>query len=259
MEYLIGLVLALGVATFAAGVGFARSRNFYPVMLMVIASYYMLFAVQAGDAGSLVLEAWILCGFLSLAVAGFRWNLWLVVAGLLGHGALDLVHPHWLPASGAPSWWPPFCLAFDVAAAACLAVRLLPPSPPVIAAELSAAEACERRGRPGEAFTHLERAHVLGQRSTLDHVRAHVRMLRWGLRRRDPREACGQLIRILGAATKTTFGLIPAGNTGGSRVSAFRPLPIPQELAAIMAANPPASWPDQVAAAWRAGASGQAV
>jgi uncharacterized membrane protein (UPF0136 family) len=44
MGYLIGLALAFGVTTFAATVGFARSRNFYPVMLMVIASYYVLFA-----------------------------------------------------------------------------------------------------------------------------------------------------------------------------------------------------------------------
>ncbi|MGB5104358.1 MAG: DUF3703 domain-containing protein, partial [Steroidobacteraceae bacterium] len=43
------------------------------------------------------------------------------------------------------------------------------------------------------AFRHLERAHILGQRSTRLHVRSHVGMLGVGWRRRDAREVSGQL------------------------------------------------------------------
>lgn len=56
-------------------------------------------------------------------------------------------------------------------------------------------------------------------------------MLHWAIKNKDFREARGQLLRIVGAATKTVFGLVPEGNTGGSNVSPFTPMPIPQALA----------------------------
>jgi pimeloyl-ACP methyl ester carboxylesterase len=238
MEYLIGALMALGIGALATAVGFDRGRAFYPVVLVVSASYYVLFAIIGGSLSAMIVEAWVLCGFLAVSVAGFKRNLWLVVAALVGHAALDVVHPHVIENPGAPSWWPMFCLAFDLAAAGYLAMRLLPASRPAVETELAAAKACERRGRPLEAFHHLERAHVLSQTSTVEHVRVHVRMLRWSLRRQDAREASGQLLRIVGAAGKTALGLVPLGNTGGSNVSPFRTMPIPPDLAALMSAAP---------------------
>jgi hypothetical protein len=255
MEYLIGVLLALGVGAFATAVGFDRGRSFYPVVLMVIASYYMLFAIMGGSNTALVVEALVFCGFVNLSVAGFKWNLWLVVAALFGHGTLDLVHPHLVVNPGVPSWWPMFCLAFDVTTAGYLAMRLLPASRAVVQTELLAADMCEKKGRPGEAFRHLERAHVLGQSSTIEHVRVHLRMLHWSLRRRDAREACGQVIRIVGAASKTALGLVPVGNTGGSDVSPFLAMPIPPDLIALMAENPQRGVRARLAAARRAGDS----
>lgn len=82
------------------------------------------------------------------------------------------------------------------------------------------------------AFQHLERAHVLGQASTREHVRVHWEMLRWGIRQGDRKEIIGQLFRIIGALTKTAIGLVPTGNTGGSNISPFKKLPIPAELQA---------------------------
>jgi hypothetical protein len=101
-------------------------------------------------------------------------------------------------------------------------------------AELQLAALAQSSGNAKTAFTHLERAHVLGQASTLHHVRVHLLMFKWGLLNNSPRECLGQLTRIIGAATKTVFGLVPAGNTGGSNISPFKPLPIPPELAAII-------------------------
>jgi hypothetical protein len=46
MEYLIGLMLSLVVAGSATIAGFHRDRAFYPTVLVVIASYYVLFAVM---------------------------------------------------------------------------------------------------------------------------------------------------------------------------------------------------------------------
>ena len=50
MEYLIGVILALAIGFFATAVGFDRSRVFYPVVMIVIATYYALFALMGGNA-----------------------------------------------------------------------------------------------------------------------------------------------------------------------------------------------------------------
>src|SRR5688572_11019359 len=100
---------------------------------------------------------------------------------------------------------------------------------PYVNAELEAAARDPVRG-----FSHLERAHVLGQASTREHVRVHWRMLLWAWRHRDGREFFGQMYRLAGAATKTFIGLVPTGNTGGANVSPVKPMPIDPELEAII-------------------------
>lgn len=99
-----------------------------------------------------------------------------------------------------------------------------------VQAELDAARCLQDGGNATGAFSHLERAHVLGQSITASHIRVHWEMLRWGLRHRKPREVSGQLLRIAGAATKTALGWVPRGNTGGANVSPLRPMPIPTDL-----------------------------
>lgn len=105
---------------------------------------------------------------------------------------------------------------------------------PVVNEELREARVHEARGDATASFRHLERAHVLGQASTVQHVRVHVQMLLWALRHRAPREALGQVLRIIGAATKTAFGWVPTGNTGGANISPFKPLPIPDDLRRVL-------------------------
>ena len=102
--------------------------------------------------------------------------------------------------------------------------------------ELSQAQQRDAQGDHAAAFVHLERAHILGQASTREHVRTHVHMLLWGVRQRKSREVAGQVLRIVGAATKTAFGFVPEGNTGGANISAFKRLPIPDDLARLIAA-----------------------
>jgi hypothetical protein len=84
------------------------------------------------------------------------------------------------------------------------------------------------------AVRHLERAHILGQASTAQHTRVHWLMLKLGWIRRDLREVAGQILRIVGASTKTPFGIYPSGNTGGANVSPFKSMPIPADLEAIL-------------------------
>ena len=100
--------------------------------------------------------------------------------------------------------------------------------------ELASAREAEHRGLADVAFHHLERAHVLGQNLTSEHVRVHFQMLCWGARQRSFREVTGQIARLVGAATKTAVGWVPTGNTGGSNVSPFRPMTIEPELQSIL-------------------------
>jgi hypothetical protein len=121
MPYVVGVVLSLGVALLARFAGFDRDRAFYPTVLMVVASYYVLFAAMAGSPHAVLLESVVMAGFLIAAVAGFKSSAWIIVGGLAGHGVLDAFHGRVLENSGVPAWWPAFCLAFDLGAAGSLA------------------------------------------------------------------------------------------------------------------------------------------
>jgi hypothetical protein len=100
---------------------------------------------------------------------------------------------------------------------------------PFVQYELDSAAAHEARGEFSSAFAHLERAHVLGQSSTVEHVRVHAAMFRWALRHNRAVELVGQAWRLTGALLKTWLW-VPVGNTGGGDVSGFKPMPIPAEL-----------------------------
>jgi hypothetical protein len=121
----VGAVIAVAVVLFARLSGFDRGQVFYPTILIVTASYYMLFAVIYGDGSELTAEAFVMAIFVALAVIGFRTSLWVVVVGFVAHGLFDVCRHWWLAGRGVPSSWPAFCLAFDIVAAAGMAVLLL--------------------------------------------------------------------------------------------------------------------------------------
>lgn len=121
MGYAIGFGLALLVSVLARWVGFDRDRAFYPTVLVVVASYYVLFAAMTGSGRVILAESVMMCGFVLLAGLGFKRNLWLVAIALAGHGVFDIAHGHLLTNPGVPEWWPAFCMAYDVAAGGILA------------------------------------------------------------------------------------------------------------------------------------------
>lgn len=125
MEYLIGVILALSVACLAVLAGLDRDRAFYPTVMCVIASYYVLFAVMGASRSTLLVEIAVATAFLVLAIVGFKKNLWLVAAGIVGHGVFDFFHHLFIQNAGVPLWWPGFCLAFDVIFGGALAVHLV--------------------------------------------------------------------------------------------------------------------------------------
>jgi hypothetical protein len=118
---LVGTLLAFSVGLLATGSGLDRDRAFYPVVTIVIASLYALFAVMGASTHALVVESLVGAVFVAVAVTGFKRSLWFVVVALAAHGVFDLTHAAAISNPGVPSWWPEFCLAYDVTAAAYLA------------------------------------------------------------------------------------------------------------------------------------------
>lgn len=96
--------------------------------------------------------------------------------------------------------------------------------------ERAAAASARRRGDLPDEWRHLERAHILSQPMALPHIRTHLDMASYAVRRRDPRELAGQLFRLVVAGPGSLTGRYPLGNTGGANVSAFVPMPIPDDL-----------------------------
>ena len=118
LPFVIGIVLSAGVALFARLVGLDRDRAFYPTVMIVIALYYVLFAVMSGSVQTVVIESVVMTLFAAAAVAGFKSSPWIVVVALAGHGVFDAVHGYVVENAGVPAWWPAWCLAYDVGAAA---------------------------------------------------------------------------------------------------------------------------------------------
>lgn len=124
---LIGVVLSLAVSSTATILGLDKDRAFYPTVMMVIASYYALFAVMGGSTRALLVESVVAAAFLGASALGFKRNLWILVLALTAHGLFDFVHGRVIENPGVPAWWPPFCLTYDVTAAGYLAWLLSRP------------------------------------------------------------------------------------------------------------------------------------
>ncbi|MCZ4252986.1 DUF3703 domain-containing protein [Pseudoalteromonas shioyasakiensis] len=79
------------------------------------------------------------------------------------------------------------------------------------------------------AFYHLERAHILGQSYIIAHTYSHWWMCKIGFKTHNAKEIIGQFARM---AASIVFSRIwvPLGNTGGTNVSPFKPMPITDDL-----------------------------
>lgn len=122
MEFVIGVGLAIFVGISMTLIGMDRDRALYPAIMIVIAFLYVLYAVIGGSSRALVLESAFAVVFVALAVLGFKSSLWFVVAALFAHGVFDILHGKIIHNPGVPTFWPTFCLAYDVTAAGYLAV-----------------------------------------------------------------------------------------------------------------------------------------
>jgi hypothetical protein len=114
MPVVVGVVLAIGIAVLAKLTRFDEDRSFYSTVLIIIASYYVLFAVLGGSSHAFVLELVIAVAFSTVAIIGGLFLPALVGAGIMAHGVFDVVHDAIIDNPGVPTWWPTFCGSIDV-------------------------------------------------------------------------------------------------------------------------------------------------
>jgi hypothetical protein len=99
-----------------------------------------------------------------------------------------------------------------------------------VAQEMAVYQRARVLGNVTTAWHALERAHIVSQPYLGLHLANHWSMLRYALVQRDWREVAGQVLRLALAPIGAVIKQIPIGNTGRSNVSAFQPMPIPEDL-----------------------------
>lgn len=99
--------------------------------------------------------------------------------------------------------------------------------------ELSEYQIEYTNGNLKNAWAHLERAHIIGQRYPYAHTFVHWKMLQFGIKIKNRREVVGQIPRLVFGGIKSFVGKIPVGNPGGANVPALKSFPIDKELQEI--------------------------
>ena len=102
----------------------------------------------------------------------------------------------------------------------------------LIAEEMARYRAGRRIMDDAAAWQALERAHIVARSYFAPHLASHWHMLDFAMRLPDWREAAGQLFRLALVPLGSLIGRLPTGNTGRARISAFRSMPVPSDLAA---------------------------
>lgn len=80
------------------------------------------------------------------------------------------------------------------------------------------------------AWNHLERAHIIGQKYPYAHTLVHWKMLKFGFKIKSGKEVFGQIPRLIFGGVKSLVGKIPIGNPGGANVPSLKSFPIKKEL-----------------------------
>tara|TARA_R110002050_G_scaffold266416_1_gene407841 strand:- start:122 stop:493 length:372 start_codon:yes stop_codon:yes gene_type:complete len=99
--------------------------------------------------------------------------------------------------------------------------------------ELTKFQVAYNEGNLNQAWSHLERAHIIGQRYPYAHSYVHWKMLLFGIKIKSIKEIFGQIPRLLVGGVKSFVGKVPVGNPGGANVAPMKAFPIDAELQAI--------------------------
>ena len=112
--FIIGVVLAAALIIFGKIMGYEKDRSFFPTILIVITSYYVLFAILDGSISTLLIEIAVAAFFSVTGIwAGYRYPA-AVGAAIALHGCFDFVYGDFYLNGGVPVWWPAFCAGIDI-------------------------------------------------------------------------------------------------------------------------------------------------
>lgn len=114
LSFTSGVVLALVVAGLARLVKIDQHRLFAPGFLIIIAAFYVGFALGSGSSQIILQELIAAFLFLILAIAGGAFYIPIAIFGLLLHSVFDVFHNSFVLNAGVPGWWPAFCAGFDL-------------------------------------------------------------------------------------------------------------------------------------------------
>ncbi|AOW20174.1 DUF3703 domain-containing protein [Urechidicola croceus] len=104
---------------------------------------------------------------------------------------------------------------------------------PYFKLELENYQAKYSSGNLNNAWVHLERAHIIGQKYPYAHTLVHWKMLQFGFKIKSKKEIFGQIPRLFFGGVKSFVGKIPVGNPGGANVPPLKPFPIGEDLQEI--------------------------
>ena len=68
IAFITGVGLAVVLAVFGKLTGYEKDRSFFPTLLIVIASYYLLFAILDGSVSTILIEIAVAAFFIVLAI-----------------------------------------------------------------------------------------------------------------------------------------------------------------------------------------------
>jgi len=114
IAFITGVGLAVVLAVFGKLTSYEKDRSFFPTLLIVIASYYLLFAILDGSVSTILIEIAIASFFIVLAIWGSYQFPIIVGAGIALHGIFDFMYGHFYLNNGVPVWWPAFCAGIDI-------------------------------------------------------------------------------------------------------------------------------------------------
>ena len=109
----IGVVLAIAIYGMLAITGLTRNRGALAILLVAIASYYLVFSFDHGHPSELFWHSIAVAAFVGLAALGLHRGTAIIAIGLIAHGLFDIAIVPLFSAS-APDWWAAFCAGVDI-------------------------------------------------------------------------------------------------------------------------------------------------
>lgn len=111
MAFFIGALLSVIVLFQTKIMGLEDNKGFFTSLLVVIPTYYILFAYVS--TGLILEEIIVSLLFIIIATIGALYSFFIIGIGLVLHGVFDLVHDSFINNPGVPNWWTLFCAGAD--------------------------------------------------------------------------------------------------------------------------------------------------